>query len=138
MKVFLQTQCPQLRYRSGTSPTCVPWLSHAPPPAQRHRAEHFLFQAALQGCLKCVQCFLTDGGLDIYSLSLSKRNSVLDFAKYAEEQHVTGACDVVHYLMQEMTSSRNMRKDLKLVKSRPVHQKERVSLYLQNGGPFKA
>ena len=105
MKVFLRTQWPQLRYRSRTSPTCVPWLSHAPPLAQRHRAEHFLFQAALQGCLECVQCLLTDGGLDIYNLSFSKQNSVLDFAKYAEEQHVTGARDVVDYLMHEMTSS---------------------------------
>ena len=103
--VFLRNQWPHLPYKTLETCKCVPWLSHIPSRAHRDRSDYALFQAALQGCLECVHCILTDGGLVVYNHSLSKKHAVLDFAKYAVEHPIAGASDVVSYLSREMQRS---------------------------------
>ena len=66
---------------------------------QKRRKEDDLFQAAEDGCLRCVRRFLeSEPKVLPYAISAPESYTVTDFAKYALQKHTAGADAVVKYL----------------------------------------
>ena len=81
---------------------CVPGVSHRPQDAVRARErKYWLFQAAWDGCLRCVKHFLEGKIVQPQEISNSSGFSALDWAFYGQENEREGADDVVAYLQRE-------------------------------------
>ena len=80
---------------------CIRGEAHRP---NKHRCslpEYWLFGAASDGCLPCVQRMVHDEGVDARSTSMHMKYTALDFANWATERGVAGAREVAAYLAQE-------------------------------------
>ena len=60
--------------------------------------KYYLFQAAKEGCKRCVAYYLEVEKVDPYSVSDHEKYSLMDWAKYACSLDVPGAFAVVEYL----------------------------------------
>ena len=83
---------------------CIPGVSHRPSRRRCHLPQYWLFRAASDGCLPCVQRLLHEDGVDIHGTSLTQAYTALDFAMWARQQGVTGADAVVTFLSREIAT----------------------------------
>ena len=84
-----------------TSNSCIPGEAHRPGKRRCSQPRYWLYQAASEGCLPCVQRLVRDGVVDVRCTSENQGYSALDFAKWAQLQGVAGAKEVVAFLAQE-------------------------------------
>ena len=77
---------------------CIPYQARVPHRAHIQLNKYYLFTAAREGCLRCVQTYLEVKTIHPLSVSDSNWYSVLDFAHYAVERKRPGATAVVSYL----------------------------------------
>ena len=103
--------CPQVSWGSPiisawamaceTSNSCIPGEAHRPSKRRCLQPRYWLYQAASEGCLPCVQRLVRDGVVDVRCTSENQGYSALDFAKWAHSQGVAGAEEVAAFLAQE-------------------------------------
>ena len=80
---------------------CIRGEAHCPSRRRRSQPRYWLFQAASDGCLPCVQRMVHDEGVDASSTSMHMKYTALDFANWAKERGVAGAQEVAAFLAQE-------------------------------------
>ena len=80
---------------------CIPGEAHRPSRSRCSQPRYWLFQAARDGCLPCVQRMLNEEGIDVHSTSENLGYTALDFATWAAEKDVVGAQEVMAFLAQE-------------------------------------
>ena len=82
---------------------CTPGSSHAPSKARRGHRGHWLFQAAAEGCLRCVQHFVGVEHIDPRVQSHSQTYTALDFAVYAHSRGVARADEIADFLRTRLS-----------------------------------
>ena len=80
---------------------CIPGEAHCPSKHRCSQDKYWLFKAAQDGCLPCVQRMVRQGGIDPCSTSDTQGYTALDFANWAKERGVAGAQEVAAFLAQE-------------------------------------
>jgi len=90
--------------QSGARPNFSPFIcscgkDHTPKSiAKRKEIRYWMFDAAFQGCLPCVQYCIETLGVDAQIESLNQNYTVVSWAEWGREKHVPGTEEVVVYL----------------------------------------
>ena len=94
-------ECPvaPLRVDTGTT-TCTFGTTHRPGKRRVGLKKYWLFQAASEGCLACVQRYLEKEGVASSDVSETHGYSVLDWSLWAQKQGVSGSEVVTEYLQR--------------------------------------
>ena len=100
-------QPPVLRVRACPGPD----TAHIPTQksARTGGREYYLFTAARDGCLACVQMLVEEELVDVFATSKTQKYTALDFAEWEVSQETSrapGCAHVVAYLRDRMGASR--------------------------------
>ena len=73
-----------------TDKVCIRGEAHHPGKRRRLLPRYWLYQAASDGCLPCVQRLVREDGIDPHSTSESQGNTALACAVWAKQKGVAG------------------------------------------------